>query len=196
MSTASRFLYPQDSVQRHRWTVKAYHQLAGYIFDEDTRVELIEGTIYDRAPIGSLHAALVTHLVRLFDRAVGEAAVVSVQNPVVLGEHSEPEPDIMLLRPKADFYAAAHPRPADVLLIVEISDSSLRYDRETKVPLYARHGIPEVWLIDVESQRLSVYHTPGQQGYLYGYYPEQLGSITPQQLPEIELDLSKLFEHG
>lgn len=184
----------QDLVRKHRLTVADYRRMAeAGIFDEDSRVELIDGEIIDMSPIGSAHAGTVNRLIQSFGRAIGQAAVLSVQNPVILGEFSEPEPDIALLRPRDDFYTSAHPGPEDVLLIVEISQSSLRYDREVKIPLYARHDIPEVWLIDVEDKQIGLYREPAASAYQNVVDPAPLGTVTPQLLPEIAVDLSGLF---
>ena len=101
----------------------------------------------------------------MFVRAAGARFIVSVQDPIIFGEHSEPEPDLALIQPRDDFYALALPRADEVLLIVEVADTALRYDREIKIPLYARHGIPEVWLIDVEGRTLTVFETPADGRY-------------------------------
>ena len=185
----------QDFFHRHRLTVDDFHRMgeAG-IFHEDSRVELIAGEIIDRAPIGSQHGGAVKRLLRLFDRAVGDAAIVSAQDPVILGPYSEPQPDIALLRPRDDFYASSHPRPEDVFLIVEVADTSLRYDREIKAPLYARHGIPEVWLVDLENKRLTTFRMPAGQDYQDVQVIERLHAVTPHLLPAIQLDLSGLFQ--
>ncbi len=150
-----------DLVQKHRLSVTDYRRMgeAG-ILREDARVELIEGEIIDMSPIGSTHSGTLKRLIQLFHLAVGQSAVLSIQDPIVLGTHCEPQPDLALLRPRADVYTSSHPRPEDVLLLVEVCESSLRYDREIKLPLYARHGIPEVWLVDVDQQRLSLFRTP------------------------------------
>ena len=124
------------------------------------RVELIDGEIIDMSPIGALHAAIVARLASYFSQRLGGAAVVWCQNPVRLDDISEPEPDIVILRPRADFYMTAHPGPTDVLLVIEVSDTSLAYDLGTKVPLYARHGIPETWVIDAATRRTRVFRQP------------------------------------
>lgn len=184
----------QDLVRKHRLTVADYRRMAeAGILDEETRVELIDGEIIDMSPIGSPHAGTVNRLIQVFGRAIGQAAVLSVQNPVILGEFSEPEPDIALLRPRNDFYTSAHPGPEDVLLIVEVSQSSLRHDREVKIPLYARHRIPEVWLVDVDNKRLGLFHTLGNDAYRNVVDPIALGTVTPQLLPQVPVDLSGLF---
>jgi len=151
---------------RRRFTVEDYHRMgeAG-ILSEDDRVELIEGEIVEMTPVGSRHAGCVNRLVRLFHRTVGDRALVSVQNPVRLGQHSEPQPDVALLKPRADFYAASHPGPGEVLLLVEVVESSAHYDREVKVPLYARAGIQEVWLVDLTKGCVEVHRNPAGASY-------------------------------
>ena len=130
-------------IERRYFTVSEYDRMieAG-ILTKDDRVELIEGEIIKMAPINSRHAACVNRLNRLLNRKAGKVAIVSVQNPIHLGEYSEPEPDLALLRPRDDFYAQSHPKPKDMLLAVEVADSSAAKDRNLKVPLFARAGIP------------------------------------------------------
>ncbi|MGH8611493.1 MAG: Uma2 family endonuclease, partial [Gammaproteobacteria bacterium] len=125
--------------------------------------------------------------------AVAGRAIVSVQNPIILGEHSEPEPDLALIQLREDFYALALPRADEVLLIVEVADTTLRYDREIKIPLYARHGIPEVWLIDVESRALTVFDTPADGRYRDEHRVQPLSGLVPKALRGVEIDLSRLF---
>jgi Uma2 family endonuclease len=130
------------------------------------RVELIDGEIIDMSPIGALHAAIVDLLARHFARSARESVFIRCQNPLRLDDVNEPEPDIAILRPRADFYTTRHPGPADVLLVIEVADSSLAYDLGVKVPLYARHGIPEVWLIDASTRRTKVFREPiGNGGF-------------------------------
>lgn len=136
---------PETAVQSHLFSVDEYHKMgeAG-IWGEDDRVELIEGELIDMPPIGSLHAGKVMRLVSFLTTALSNRAIVSPQNPVRLGEHSEPQPDLTVLRFRDDFYESAHPQPGDVHLLVEVADTTVRYDREVQIPLYARYGIPEV----------------------------------------------------
>jgi Uma2 family endonuclease len=117
------------------------------------------------APIGYQHASAIYRLTHLFVRTFGDAAVVGIQNPVRLSDDNEPEPDLTLLRPQSDFYGSGPVGPSDVYLAVEVSDSSLRYDRQVKIPLYARNGIPEAWLIDLNKQTITVYRDPAPAGY-------------------------------
>lgn len=179
---------------RYRLTVAEYHRLGEIgIFDEDSRVELIEGDLIAMPPIGEQHASKTRRLNRLLSLQVGETALVDVQNPVRLDVHSEPQPDVVLLKPRPDFYESAHPRPEDVLLLIEVSDSTLRYDRDTKVPLYAKAGIPEVWLLDLANRRLEVYRRPSPEGYREIQYPAPEESIAPVLLPELILSVASLF---
>src|SRR5262249_8214512 len=123
-------------VRPHRFTVDEYHKMGEVgIFYEDDRVELIEGEIVDMARIGTSHASSIRRLVSLFGAVVAGKALISPKNPIRLGKRSEPQPDIALLRPMSDFYQRSHPTPKEVLLLVEVSDSTLRYDRDRKIPL-------------------------------------------------------------
>ncbi len=153
-------------LQRRLFTVAEYHRMAeAGILQEDDRVELIEGEIVAMNPIGSRHAAAVDRLTRLLTQAAGERAIVRVQSPVQLGERSEPQPDLALLKPRPDFYAGAHPGAEDVLLLVEVADASADYDRQVKLPLYARAGVPEAWLVDLDGQAVEVLRHPSAHGY-------------------------------
>ena len=157
---------PPTAPCRHRLTVSDFHRMgdAG-IFVAGDRVELIDGEVIDMSPIGALHAAIVDRLVRHLGRSLGEAIIVRCQNPIRLDDLSEPEPDIALLRPRADGYMTAHPRADDVVLVIEVADTSLAYDLGVKVPLYARHGIPEAWVIDAATRQTRVFREPAAEGY-------------------------------
>ena len=156
-----------DLPTRHRLDVDDYHRMvdAGILGKED-RVELIDGEIIDMAPIGQGHAAVVGGLTRSLVMACGDKAIVWVQNPIRLDRRSEPQPDFAILRPRADFYAAGkRPGPSDVLLLVEVADSSLRYDLTVKLPLYARAGIAELWIVDLKRRALDAFRRPAGDGY-------------------------------
>jgi len=133
----------------------------GGVFGEDDRVELIDGEVLEMTPIGAPHAGCVNRLNRMLVGAVGERAVVSVQNPVQVGDWSEPQPDLAVLRPRPDFYAEGHAHPADVLLLIEVADTSGPYDRGVKVPLYLAGGIPEVWVVDLPGDAVEVFRQTG-----------------------------------
>lgn len=181
----------------HHWpfTVADYHRMgeAG-ILGEDDRVELIEGGIVAMPPIGSPHGGRVNRLTQVLCAAVGVRALVSPQNPVALGAHSEPEPDLALLRPRPDFYTDSHPQATDVLLLIEVAESSLNYDLRVKVPLYARHAIPEVWVVDVAHRKVLRFSRP-ERGAYRDQGPIDLKSpvLLPGLAEDTRVDLSALF---
>jgi Uma2 family endonuclease len=179
---------------RHRLTVRDYYRMgeAG-IFAPEARVELIEGEIIDMAPIGTRHGAAVKRLVALLTSALGSLVIVAVQDPLRLSELSEPEPDLMLLQPRDDFYAEAHPSAADVLLLIEVADTSARYEREIKLPLYARHGVPEVWIVDLEARLLRRHRSPVNGAYTDVGATDRPGPTPVAALPGVSVDLSAIF---
>jgi Uma2 family endonuclease len=177
-----------------RFTVEEYHRMgAAGILREDDRVELIEGEVVEMAPIGSRHAGGVNRLNSLLTTRLGSGAVVAIQNPVRLSATSELQPDIALLRPREDFYRNAHPGPADVLLIIEVADTSIEADRRVKVPLYAKAGIAEVWLLDLTSNRVVVYRRPTPEGYEDERVLAPADSLAPQALPDLLLTAAQLL---
>lgn len=151
---------------RHRFTVDEYERMgeAG-ILSEDDRVELLDGEIVEMTPIGPLHASVVDRLTRLLVQRLGDRAIVRVQNPLRLPPRSEPQPDLVVARERADFYQDGHPQPEDVLLCIEVSDSTLAVDRGVKVPLYARSGVAEVWIVDVGAEAVTVHAERHDIGY-------------------------------
>jgi len=163
------------------------------IFDENEHIELIDGELIAMAPIGPGHSSQTRKLNRQFSQSVGDLALVDMQNPIVLDDHSEPEPDLALLRPSDDFYKAASPTAKDVLLLVEVADSSLNYDKKTKIPLYARQGIPEVWLINLPDKQVEIYRNPSEEGYRQILLPEKQACISPRLLPEVSIKISDIF---
>ena len=154
---------------KHQFSVADYHEMLDCgILTERDRVELILGEVVEKMPFGSLHIACVDRLTLLLILAVGKQAITSVQNPIVLAD-SEPEPDLVLKRPRADFYAADKVRPVDVLLAIEVADSSLDFDRDVKGPLYAESGIVEYWIVNLNENCLEVHRRPSPAG-TYGEY--------------------------
>ncbi|MGD9894470.1 MAG: Uma2 family endonuclease [Dehalococcoidia bacterium] len=148
-------------LKRWRLTVDDYHRMAkAGILHEDDRVELIEGELIEMATIGSYHFTSVNNLNQEFSGRSSGRFIVSVQNPVRVSRHSEPRPDIALLRPRADKYAGGLPGPEDVLLIVEVSDPTVAADRRVKLPLYAAAGIPEAWLVNIPRRSIEVHREP------------------------------------
>jgi Putative restriction endonuclease len=171
--------------------VATYHRMGEIgIWAKGERTELIDARIMTTAPIGSEHADWVDRLTRFFVKTVPEDITVRIQNPVHLDEYNEPQPDIALLRPREQPYREAHPRAEDVLLIIEVADTSLNYDRQVKVPLYARYGIVEVWLLDIRGNRLEIYQEPHEERYRIMFKPRQNERITPMKLATIGIDLS------
>jgi len=179
---------------RRRLDVDVYYRMyeAGILTDP-RHVELIDGEIIDMAAIGSPHAAVTNRLARLFTRAVrDEATLVSVQSPLRLDTYNEPQPDLMLLRPRADDYRASHPNAADVLLLVEVSETSLPYDRGIKLALYARFGVPEIWIVDLIGAAVEVYREPKDGDY---GRRERLanGSLAPALVSGVTIDVVGLL---
>jgi len=139
---------------------------AGILSQED-RVELIDGQILRMSPIGSRHAACVDKISALLHQLIPSGqTIIRVQNPVRLNDYSEPEPDIAILKPAADYYAGNHPQAKDILMIIEVADTSFDYDKEIKLPLYAEAGVPEYWIVHLEKQEIEAYREPANDGYL------------------------------
>ncbi len=179
---------------RYLFTVDEYYKMAeAGIFHEDDRIELLEGEIVNMAAIGSRHAASVARFTHAFVERLDGRVVVWVQNPVRLGERSEPQPDLALLTPRADFYANAHPTPGDVLLLVEVSQTSEEYDREIKIPLYARYGIVEVWLVDLSAEAIEIYGSPGPDGYIDVRKVGRGESLSVQAIPDVALEVNEVL---
>lgn len=181
-------------VERRYFDADEYHRMveAG-ILSEDDRVELIQGEILRMAPIGLRHAACVDRLTALFGGYVSETATVRVQSPVHLDDHSEPQPDAALLRPRRDFYASGHPGPADIFLIVEVADTSLEYDRTYKLPLYARAGIVEVWLVDLSNSVIETYTQPVDVQYQAKRQVAGAEALAPQSFPDLQLSADSIL---
>ncbi|HJQ34132.1 MAG TPA: Uma2 family endonuclease [Pyrinomonadaceae bacterium] len=153
-------------VTRHRFTVAEYERMGQFgIFSEDKRVELVCGEVILMSPIGERHAACVDFLTQFITLRLRHSAIVRVQNPVQLDDYSEPQPDITVLKPRADFYRHTHPHPEDMLVVIEVSDTTLDYDRKVKLPLYAAAGIPEAWLVNLPEERIEVYGDPAGGEY-------------------------------
>ena len=181
-------------VKRHKLDVVQYHRMgeAG-VFEGNERVELIEGEIVEMAPIGSNHAGTTNVLTRSLFDAVGARAVVAVGNPVRLDRYNEPQPDFALLRPRADSYRDAHPTAADTLLLIEVADSSLRYDRKVKLPLYARHGVPELWIVDLEGGTVEVCREPRGDGYAATSHVAPGDVLEPALLPGVRIAVTDII---
>lgn len=155
-----------EIIERRIFTVDEYHQMAeAGILTEDDRVELINGEIIAMSPINSPYASVVDRISNFLKGEIGKSVIVRVQSPLLLSDLSEPEPDVMLLVPRDDFYASAHPQPKDVYLLIEVADSSVRIDQEIKLPVYAAAGVPEVWIVNLADRQVEVYRTPIDKQY-------------------------------
>lgn len=181
-------------VKRHRFTVREYHAMveAG-LLSEDDRVELIDGEIVEMAPIGTRHLACVVALTHLLTKASDDRYFVSVQNPILLDEGTEPQPDLSLLRTRPN-PTGELPGPENLLLIVEVSDTTLDYDRKVKLPRYGRSGVPEVWIVDLQSRRVEIYTDPFPEGYQQSRTAgagEQVSAVTIEGL---ELPADEVFD--
>jgi Uma2 family endonuclease len=181
-------------VPRHRLTVRDYHRLAeAGVLGEDDRVELLEGQLVDMASIGPRHALAVDALTELLVMAAAGQAVVRVQNPIVLDDMSEPQPDFTLLRRPWHGYPDEHPRPPDVYLLIEVADSSLEFDLGAKLELYARAGIREFWVVDLTSNRVLVHRSPNDGRYGAITSVDMSGTLQVEALPGVTIAAAQIF---
>ena len=188
------FAVMTDLLPRHRVTVDEYYRMAETgLIAPDARTELIEGEVIEMPPIGSPHAAAVSQLQGLLYSATRGRAGLRVQNPIRLDNYSEPQPDLTVVLPRKDFYRSSHPLPADTLLVVEISQSTLRLDLKVKVPLYARHQVPEVWVVDLEHNRIHFFRSPKNGVYTDVSFTDKPAVVALTALPGVTVDLSELF---
>jgi Uma2 family endonuclease len=184
----------QTEVRRRRFTREEYHRMAeAGILHEDDRVELIEGEIVQMTPIGRRHAACVAELTRLLVPAIGQRALLWPQNPITLPNDTEPQPDIVLLRPRPDRYLQDDAHPEDVLLLIEVADTSQRYDRLVKLPLYGRAGVPEVWIVDLPGEVIEIYRDPTPSGYAHVGRVARGGAVAPAAFPHIVLSVDTIL---
>ncbi len=184
----------QTAPLRHRITVDEYERMiAAGVWPEDERLELIEGEILAMSPLNAPHAYAVRVLNDFFTERLRRRAIVDVQHPLRLDEHSRPEPDVMLLRYRADFYRGQLPTPADVLLVIEVSDTTLDYDRDVKTKLYAQAGIPETWVVDLNGERLLVFREPERGEYAQMTTLRRGTEATPSAFPEVILRVEALL---
>ncbi|HZO33007.1 MAG TPA: Uma2 family endonuclease [Chloroflexota bacterium] len=172
--------------KRYRFTRDDYHRMAeAGVFKPDVDVELIDGEIVEMNPIGRRHIGAVDRLTATVVPQVRGRAIVRIQSPIALGDDGEPEPDLVLLRYRADFYTESDETPEDILLIVEVADTSERYDRRTKAPLYARFGIPELWIVDLNRNRITRYLDPTPDAYASTRIYRRGESIGPLAFPDL-----------
>ena len=160
----------------------------------DARVELLNGEIIDMSPIGPFHGGLVNRLIRIYGKLSNGRWQASAQNPLRLDDHSEPEPDFMLLKPSPDDYTSRHPQPDEVFLLVEVADASLDYDLEEKLPAYGHAGVAEVWIVNLRDQSLEVYREPHFTGYGGKTIVRAGDTVAPLAFPDAAVDVAELLK--
>jgi Uma2 family endonuclease len=181
-------------IEKRYFNAREYYRMveAG-VLSEDDRVELIEGEVLKMSPIGSRHAACVSRLDTLLHHQLGQTAIVRAQSPIHLNDFSEPQPDIALLHPRADFYEQQHPMPEDVLLVIEVADTSVEYDRNIKLPLYARAGLAETWIINLPRNTIEVYTQPLNGKYKKSLKLKRGESFQSQTVPSLSLSVDEIL---
>ncbi len=181
-------------VIKKRFTVDEYHRMGETgIFGPEDRLELIDGEILEMSPIGQRHASRVARATALFVRTFGDRAVVNPQNPLQLSDWTEPQPDIVILKPRTDFYEHLRPTPGDVLLVMEVSDTTLRFDLKIKLTYFAAAAIPEVWIQDVNEDLLHVFREPERGNYSVSMQLTRGSAVSPVTFPEMRFSMDDLF---
>ena len=184
----------QIETTRKRFTVDDYYRMAeAGILQPTDRVELVEGEVVEMSPIGDRHAMAVNRATMVFARGLGDKVVVSVQNAVRIDRYNEPQPDVVLIRPREDFYGVRHPRPDDVVLLIEVADTTVRYDRNVKVPIYARSGIPEIWIVDLNKEVIHIYRGPSHGVYSQLETKRRGESVSPEAFPSFTIAIDELI---
>jgi len=189
-----RYIMSVQALKR-LFTIEEYYQMGrSGIFTEDDRVELIEGEIIQMTPIGNTHAGCVRWLIQLFRRYPSDLFIIDAQNPLRLSNYTEPQPDIVLLKPRPNNYRRAHPVPEDVFLVIEVADSSLCYDKNVKIPIYAKSNIAECWLVNLQDRNIEIYRQPTDNGYqqIQTITPDQI--LSPQAFPDFFLKASEILD--
>ena len=181
-------------ITRKRFTTHEYEQIiAAGVIGEDDRVELLEGEIVEMSPIGPSHSSCVVRLTRLLYKLDAPDIIIRVQDPIHLGEFSKPQPDISVVQQRDDLYSSGHPEPEDILLLIEVAESSLSYDRDAKLPLYARAGIPEVWIVALLPQTVEVFRSPGENGYNEATGLHRGDTVAALNLPQLTLTVASIL---
>ena len=182
------------AIAKHRFSVKDYYRMAETgVLRPDARVELLDGEIVDMSPIGPFHGGVVARLNRLFSLHCKDRWLIWPQNALQLNDHSEPQPDVILLKPSPDDYTNNNPRPEDVFLLVEVSDSSLAIDVEKKLPLYGRAGVAEVWIVNLEEGVVEIYREPHFDGYGSKTVLGDGDQARPLAFPDVAVDVAELL---
>ena len=178
----------------HKFTAEQYHLMHETgVFQEGDRLELINGEITEMSPIGRKHAACVARLTKVFELKLGDHTIIWSQNPIRLVDNSEPQPDLAILKLRSDFYEDSLPIPTDILLIIEVADSTIAYDREVKMPLYSVAAIPEMWLFDLNRKIIEGYSQPSALGYKQMQRYEQNDEFSMLAFPDVTFAWNELF---
>lgn len=181
-------------ITRKRFTTHEYEQIiAAGVIGEDDRLELLEGEIVEMSPIGPSHSSCVVRLTRLLYKLDESGVVIRVQDPIHLDEYSQPQPDISVVQQRDDLYASGHPEPEDILLLIEVAESSLSYDRDTKLALYARADIPEVWIVALLPQTVEIFRSPGENGYSEATLFHRGDTLTALNLPQLTMTVDSIL---
>lgn len=197
LSTTSSPTFDPTLLRRYKLTCQQYHLMVETgVLNEDDRTELIRGEIIDMSPIGTKHNACIARLNEFFVTKLHGKAIIWVQSSLRLDPHSEPQPDLLLLKPRLDFYEEELPKPSDVLLIIEVADSSISYDRDVKVPLYAEAGIEEFWLVDINNRILTSYTSPTTDGYAKSHRYRSGDSIPILAFPDVAIAWVNIFSQS
>jgi Uma2 family endonuclease len=177
----------------HKMSAPQFQKLANAGAFEDAHVELFDGEIFNMSPVGAEHAALVRRLTEALREVFGKKYIIAVQDPIRLDDYTQPQPDLTVLHRRDDFYAAKLPEPADILLVIEVADTTRLYDRNTKMPRYARSSIPELWIIDVPTKQIEQYTQPREAGYRTVQYHSQGETLTCTSIENLTLAIDDIF---
>ncbi|MCF3645440.1 Uma2 family endonuclease [Planktothrix agardhii] len=181
-------------VLKRYFTVEDYQKMGEVgVFKADENNELVAGEIIKMSPIGKRHAACVNRCNHLFYQILGDQILISVQNPIQLNNLSQPQPDLVLLQPRPDFYEERHPQPSDIILLIEVSDTTIDFDQQVKIPLYCQSDIQEVWLIDLNQNIVRVYRTPTANGYQSIQFFTVEQTLTLAAFPEFNININQIF---
>jgi len=186
-----------DTGVRHRVSVAEFGRMAeADVFDPEARLELVDGEILEMSPIKEPHAYAVDALTMLLSEQLGRRGVLRVQSSIVCGEYSQPQPDVTVLAPPINRYRTRHPHVDDVLLLIEVADATLRFDRHVKIPIYGREGIRETWLVDIPHRRVEVFREPEPDGYATTSLHHPGAVVSPTAFPDVEIAVAELVPEG
>lgn len=184
----------QLTVALHRWTIDEFYRMAEVgLLEPDARVELIDGVVVDMAPIGPGHGGHVKRGNRFFTRLLGDRALMSVQDTIRMGPRFGPEPDLAILRPRADDYTESNPTAEDILMLIEVAESSLSYDRATKMRLYAQVGVPDYWIVNLVDKQIEIHRDPTAEGYKTIEIKRRGDAIQLVAFPDVTVSVSDIL---